>query len=109
MPCIGLVLGISRQDPDPTLLQRILEPSKGEIENAADSYISTKTERGKPMPEAPLPGWGESRENLRRFMEEGTLELSFKGPIGIWQVKRVGNEEKDFPIQYAGYKGREHR
>lgn len=35
-------------------------------------------------------------------MEEGTLELSFKGPIGIWQVKRVGNGEKDFPTQYAG-------
>lgn len=85
------------------------EPSKGEIENAAESYISTKTERGKPMPEAPLPGWGESRENLRRFMEEGTLELNFKGPIGIRQVKRVGNGEKDFPTQHAGYKGREHR
>lgn len=54
------------------------------------------------MPEAPLPDWGESRENLRRFMEEGILELSFKGPIGIWQVKRVGNGEKDFPMQYAG-------
>lgn len=100
MPHTGFVLGIPRQDPDPTLLQGILEPSKGEIENAADSYISTKTERGKPMPEAPLPGW-EKAENPRRFMEQGTLELSFNGPIGIWQAKGVGNGEKDFPTQHA--------
>lgn len=78
------------------------------MDKAADTYISTKTERGGAHARGTPPRLGESRENLRRFMEEGTLELSFKGPIGIWQVKRVGNG-KTSQCSMQGYKGREYR
>ena len=33
-------------------------------------------------------------------MEEGIVELSLKGPIGIWQVKKVGNGEEEFSTGY---------
>ena len=42
----------------------------------------------KPRAEAPNPDRRESRGNLRRFVEEVTLELSLKEPVGIWQVRK---------------------
>lgn len=68
------------------------------MEESADNYISATIGRDEAPPEASHPGGRESRENLRKFMEEVALELNLKRSVGIW----LDREWKKAPTQYPG-------
>ena len=45
---------------------------------------------------------------MRRFMEEVALELSLKGPVRIWQVRKGDEWRESFPHSTQVYRGREY-